>query len=220
MATDIPPLLATPTQMQEGAFADLVRAFSPQALQDLMAEATRACETECGRRLAPFTITESHRAEGVDPDEYADTTSIPIDFAGTLGRSYAGALGAQTLVRHLWLNQYPPHFSELWTYSNVSGLIIRSFGGSQPVPQSQLTGPEDDGHVWFQLGTFLPVGSEVRMTYSGGYTTTPADLVRACKWFAASIAVAELDPQESMGHSKEDLESKAVAWLAPYTRSA
>lgn len=220
MATDTPIPLATAAQMQEGAFRDLVANYSPAALDSLLIEATRACETECHRRLTRFTVTETHRADGVDPDEYADTTSIPIDFAGTLGRSYAMALGAQSLVRHLWVDQYPAEFPEMWTYSNVSALIIRSFGGSQPVPASQLTGPEPDGHLWFQLGTFLPIGSLVRVTYSGGYTTVPKDLVRACKFMAASLAVTELDPLQHAGHDAANLIGQAVAWLSPYTREA
>ena len=68
MAADTPTPLATSAQMKEGAFADLVRSFDDPALDQLMVEATRACETECSRRLAPFTMTESHRAEGIDPE--------------------------------------------------------------------------------------------------------------------------------------------------------
>ena len=218
MASDTPIPLATPAQMAQGAFADLVRGYSPPDLADLMYEATRACETECGRRLAPFTITESFRAEGIDPDEYGDTTSVPLDFQGTTGQSYALALGAQQLVRHVWVNQYPPHFPDLWTYSNVSIEIVRSYGGTQTVPASQITGPEMDGHIRFQLGTFLPIGSLIRPTYSGGYTTSPRDLVRGCKYMAASIAVTELDPMMHGGHDAETLEAKAVAWLSPYAR--
>lgn len=220
MTADNPIPLATPAALTEGAFADLVRSYSTQALQDLMAEATRACETECKRRLAPFTMTESIRAEGIDPDEYSDNASIPLDFQGTLGRSYSLALGAEALVRHFWLSEHPPLFPDMWTYSISQVLILRSYGGSQTLTPGQITGPEEDGHVWVQLGTFLPVGSLIRITYSGGYTTVPADLARACKYMAASIAVTELDPQETGGHSKEGLEAKAVAWLNAYSREA
>src|SRR5690349_753522 len=131
MAADTPTPLATVAQMQEGAFADLVRAYRAQPVTDLMIEATRACETEVGRRLAPFTITESHRAEGVDPDEYTDAANLPLDLQGALGRSYAYSLGASTLVRHLWVSEYAPLYQDMWTYSDVSITVIRSYGGEE-----------------------------------------------------------------------------------------
>jgi hypothetical protein len=214
--------LATAAQMQEGAFADLVRSFSAQALSDLMIEATRECEGDIGRRLAPFAgLTESHRAEGIDPDEYADSANLPMDLQGTLGRSYAMALGASTLVRHCWLNEYAPRHPELWSYSNVAITLVRSYGGTQQVTQSQiLTTNPDTGHVLFQLGLFMPIGTIVQVTYGGGYQTVPADLVRACKYMAASIAVTELDPMlQSHGHDPDMLRDKASAILDAYARS-
>ncbi|MCW2900931.1 MAG: hypothetical protein JWO67_3196 [Streptosporangiaceae bacterium] len=222
MAADNPIPLATSAQMQEGAFADLARAFSGQALTDIMIEATRACETESGRRLVPFTVTESHRAEGVDPDELGDATDLPIDLMGALGRSYASALsgGTSSQVRHCWLNEYAPLYQDFWAYSNVSLTVIRSYGGSQQFSATQIIGPEPDtGHVWFSLGVFLPIASLIRATYSGGYTTVPADLVRACKYMAAAIITRELDPLSAPhGHSPDALEALAVSWLSPYTR--
>lgn len=213
--------LCTPAQFSEGPFGDLVRSYSAQALTDLMAQATRACETECGRRLVPFTgITETHRLDGMDPDEYVDTANLPLDIQGTLGASYARALSASTLVRHLWLDQYAPHFPEYWSYSNISLTVVRSYGGSEVFTTNQYVGPEvDSGHVWFNLGSFIPIGSLARVTYAGGYTTIPADLVRACQYMAASIAVSELDPMtEQSGHDSSVLEAKAVSWLSSYTR--
>lgn len=219
---DNPVPLATAAQMQNGPFADLVRAYSTDALADLMLQATRGCETEADRRLTPFTgVTETHRCEGMDPDEYTDASNLPMDLAGTLGRSYASALGATTLVRHMWLNQYAPQYPEYWFYSNVSITIVRSYGGSQVMSTAQYIGPEpDSGHVWFNLGQFIPIGSLARVTYGGGYTAAvPADLVRACIWMAASIAATELDPMtQTHGHDPGALEARAVAWLNPYER--
>lgn len=217
---DSPTPLATPAQMSEGQFADLVRDYSAQALSDLMIEATRTCEGICSRRLAPFTITEAHRAEGIDPDEYTDAANLPMDLQGTLGRSYAYALGASTLVRHVWLDEYAVRYPEYWTYSNMSIQIIRSYGGSQPVSQAQILSTEPDvGHVWFQLGLFLPIGSDVLVTYSGGYNTIPADLTRACKYMAASIAMSEIDPAAAQSsHDPGELEGRAERILTPYMR--
>jgi hypothetical protein len=220
MAADSPTPLATAAQMSEGQFADLVRDYTPQALADLMIEATRACEGICTRRLAPFTITESHRAEGIDPDEYTDAANLPMDLQGTLGRSYAYALGASTLVRHVWLDEYAVRYPEYWTYSNMTIQIVRSYGGSQSVSQAQVLAAESDrGHVWFQLGLFLPIGSDILVTYTAGYTTVPADLVRACKYLAASIAISELDPiQAENAHDPGELEGRAERLLTPYMR--
>lgn len=219
MAGDAPVPLATAAQMSEGPFANLVSGFSPDAVANVMVEATRLCESEVHRRLAPFTIIESHRAEGIDPDEYSDAANLPLDLAGTLGRSYAYALGASSLVRHVWLNEYAALYPEFWSYSNVAVTIFRSYGGSENVPVTQLTGPEvDSGHVWFQLGKFIPVGSLIRVTYAGGYTTVPADLVRACKYMAASIVVRELDPVDNE-HDPELLHQDALLALSPYLRA-
>ena len=171
--------------------------------------------------LAPFTITESTRAEGIDPDEYADSANLPMDLQGTLGRSYAYALGASTLVRHCWLNEYACRYQDLWSYSvSPSITIVRSYGGSQVLAASQVIGPEvDSGHVWFQLGTFLPVGSLIRVTYSGGYTVAvPADLVRACKYMAAWMAVKELNPGTT-DRDPEALHTDALMILSNYERA-
>ena len=214
--------LCTAAQFTESAFGDLVRGYSPQALSDLLTEATRECESETGRRLAPFTnVIETHRAEGMDPDEYTDSANLPMDLQGTLGRSYAAALGVTTLVRHVWLNEYAVRYADMWAYTPAISqlLIIRSYGGSQPLSSFQYIGPEtDSGHVWFNLGLFIPVGSYIRVTYSGGYTTVPADLSRACKLMAAWIAVRELDP-EATGHDPDQLHTDALMMLSNYSRT-
>lgn len=221
MPSDSPTPMVSATQFQAGPFADLVRSYSAQALTDVLVQATRACETETGRRLAPFTLTETHRASAVDPDEYADSANLPLDMLGSLGRSYASAIGASSLVRRIWVNEYAPLYQDMWTYSGVTVTITRSYGGNQPVGPAQiLQGPDPDtGHLWFKIGLFLPVGSMVNVTYSGGYTTMPADLVRACQYMAASIVARELDPMSQQhGHSPDALTAEAVGWLSPYLR--
>lgn len=221
MPLDQPIPLCSASQLGSGAFADLVRSYAGGSVAEILFEASRACETECNRRLMPFTITETHRAEGVDPDEYADSANLPLDLQGTLGNSYASSLGGSSLIRHCWLNEYAPLYQDMWTYSNVSFKIVRSYGGSQDLISTNYIGPTvDTGHVLFNLGMFIPIGSQISVTYSGGYTTVPADLVRSCKWMAAAIVCRELDPTgSSHGHSPAELESLAVAWLSPYQRS-
>src|SRR5690242_8350276 len=135
MAVDTPQPLCTPADLTAGAFADLTRAFSQPALQSICEEASRACETEAGRRFMPFTITEALRADGVDPDELGGFGSgIPLDLNASLGASYANALGTSigSLVRRLWLTECAPLYPEMWVYSNVSVQATLSIGGTQP----------------------------------------------------------------------------------------
>lgn len=218
MADTVTPLCSL-AQFNEGAYSDLASGYSTTPLNDILIEATRLCEESCNRRLAPFTLIETTRATGIDPDEYAESGQIPMDIQGTLGMSYASATGSVSLVRHCWLNEYPARNPELWAYSGVSVSIIRSYGGSQLAGPGQiLEGPDDTGHLWFSLGTFLPPGSRIQTTYSGGYTVAvPASLVRACKLMAAYIIVRELDP-ESTAHDPDLLREDATTILAQWQR--
>lgn len=221
MAADSPVPLASSADMQSGQFADLVRDYNAPDLDQIMIEATREAEGICGRRLAPFTqLPESHRATGIDPDEYADSANLPMDIQGTLGRSYAMALGASSLVRHCWLNEYAPRHAEMWQYSNLNISVVRSYGGTQQVSAAQLLSTDSDtGHVFFQLGLFVPIGTNIRISYDGGYQTIPADLVRAGKLLAAVIVLAEIDPAGTQfGHDPGALRAQAEKILGNYMR--
>lgn len=220
MAADSPVPLASASDMAAGQFADLVRDYSADALAQLMIESTRQCEGIAGRRLAPFTgVPESHRATGIDPDELSGSGAMPMDLAGTVGQSYANALGSTgDQVRHVWLSEYAPRYPEMWTYSNLQVTLIRSYGGSQTVTAASLIGAENDsGHVWFTLGTYLPLGSLIRVVYDGGYSTVPADLGRACKLLAASLVLGEIDPAGTQfAHDRGVLTAQAEAILCNY----
>ena len=221
MAGDTTTPLCSWAQFTAGAFADLARAVTdPTDPTDLLMESTRLCEGAAGgRRLAPFVgLTETHRLAGLDPDEYSDAANLPLDLQGTVGRSYAAALSASTLVRHTWLDQFAPHYPNLWAYSNITVHITRSYGGSQDLAPGQYTGPApDSGHVWFRLGLFIPIGSYAEITYSGGYQTTPADLRRAAKNMLASLILRELIP-EPQGRDPELLLHQAESICARYGR--
>jgi len=217
---DTPIPLCTSAQFSEGPFADLAAGLTTEAVSDYLIEGTRLCETETGRRLAPFTITETHRADMIDVDEYSDSSNLPMDIQSTLGMSYASAMGASSLVRHCWLDEYACRYQDLWAYTGVGVTILRSYGGTQVLAGTQiLNGPEPDtGHLWFQLGLFLPIGSRVQVTYSGGYTVAvPADLVRANKLMTASIIVRELNPEDST-HDPDLLYTDALRILVSWLR--
>ena len=212
--------LCSYAQFTEGAFADLVSGFSQNAVSDILVEATRQCEDLTQRRMAPFTgLVETQRASGIDPDEYAATSNIPTSIQGTLGMSEATALSVTNLVRHHWLREYPPRYQDLWSYSNVNVAVYRSYGGNQAIGAGQIIlGPDNIGHIWFQLGQFVPVASHIQVTYSGGYTVAvPGSLVRACRYLAASVAVTELNPGDTE-HNPDRLYALALRWLGPFGR--
>jgi hypothetical protein len=216
--------LCTYAQFTTGPFQDLVSdtgLWTEDVVNEFLLEATRQCEDEIDRRLTAFTVTETHRAEGIDPDEYGGTgAGIPMSIQDTLGSSYAQALGAIDMVRHVWLDEKAPKYPDMWQYSDFSCQIIRSYGGTQDVPLTQiLNGPEPDtGHVWFQLGLFLPVGSRIAITYTAGYNPVPASLVRACKFMCAENIVRELDP-DATGHNPDQLHTNALLVLSNWMRS-
>jgi hypothetical protein len=203
-----------------GPFGNLVQGFDSDVINDLLIEATRLCEDEADRRLVPFTLTETHRLYGMDPDEYADASAMPIDVQGVVSRSYASSVGVSSLVRHVNLDQYAPRYPDMWEYGpDYTITVVRSFGGDQIFTPDFVVGPEPDtGHVWFNLGSFTPVGSLARITYSGGYSTIPASLVNAGRFMAAHLAVTELVPQ-STNHDPGLLREQASDALAAWVRS-
>lgn len=219
MTADSPTPLATVAQFTSGPFGGLVSGFSAQAQSDLMLQATRACESACDRRLTPFTnITETLRAEAMDVEDALDAY-VPLDPTSQLGFSRAQSLGSTLLVRHFWTREFPARYPEMWTGSISSITLYRSYSGAQSVVVSGVQFQPDTGHVRFQLGTFVPAGTTIQVTYSGGYSTVPADLVQACQYMAASMAVKQLDPVDGRsGHDPDALRSDALEMLVPYMR--
>ncbi|MEZ0089931.1 hypothetical protein [Streptacidiphilus sp. EB129] len=208
MADTVAPL-ATAAQLSEGPLADLVRDYSTTAVADLLMEATRMLEDHADRRLAPFTgVVESQRAMGLDVEDALDAY-VPLDPTSQLGFSRGASLGSTMLVRHFWLREFPPRNPEFWSGSLTSVDLLRSFSGTQTVDTSQLQYEPDTGHVRFQLGTFVPPGTTIVATYSGGYSTVPSSLVRACKFAVASLVMSELDPA-SQSHDPDELWARAT----------
>lgn len=219
MPQDVMVPLASVAQFTEGPFANLVSGYSAPAVTNLMLQATRSCESACDRRLAPFTgVRETQRADAMDIEDAMDAY-VPLDPTSQLGFSRAQSLGSTLLTRHFWVREHPPRYPELWTGSIVSISLLRSYSGTQTVDVSTVQYETDTGHVRFQLGTFVPPGTTIVATYSGGYATVPADLVQACQYMAASMAVKQLDPVDGRsGHDPDALRSDALEMLAPYTR--
>lgn len=216
MAADAVLPLCTWAQFTNGAFADLARNYTDAGAQaELLVEATRMCEQATDRRLAPFTgLTETQRATGGDPDEYPGG-GVPVSAAASLGQSYADALGSDNSVRHVWLHEYAPRNPEMWAYSGVSVQVETTYASTQT---AGVSGPEpDSGHMWFSLGTWVPAGSLIRVTYGGGYQTYPADLVRAGKLMVASLIMREIQPTKQT-RDPQGLRDEALLALGGYTR--
>lgn len=218
MAVDTPIPLATTADFKLTPFEDLSAQFSTQAITQLMFTATRRCESACDRRLAPFTgLVQTFRADSLDIEDALDSY-VPLDPTSQLGFSRAQSLGSTLLTRHFWVREFPPRYQDLWTGEVTDLHAFRSFSGDEQIQASTVQFEPDTGHGRFQLGTFIPPGTTIRVTYSGGYATVPADLVEACRFMAASIAVKWLDP-ESRTHNPADLQAEATEMLAPFVRA-
>ena len=217
--------LATAADLQR-RYPTLCEDVDPELLDEMMVEATDAIESMVGRRLAPFTghVYEG-RLFGIDPQEYGADSNTPLPFQGSLGLSFANALGgANDLVRHFWLDQFAPFHPELWTYNITSLTLTLTYGNSQPIPPDNgwvINGPSvTDGHGWLRLGTFAPEGTRIKCVYDGGYTGgIPPALKRACVFQAACYLIAEAEPQTRQGLNSERLEADIVRLLAPWARA-
>lgn len=192
----VPGSLATVERFMR-RYPEISRKLDPIVIQETLIEATAHLETTTSRRLVPFTnITDQIMLKGLDPNEYGDNaTSMPISMAGSLGISFANALGADDLVRHFFLEQCAPMYNELWTYDIQSMTIYLTYGNSQPIDVvgGGLIGPESSsGHCWLRLGTFAPEGTRLWCTYSGGYTLgIPPNLIRSCMMQAVLLLVED-----------------------------
>lgn len=205
-------------------YPELSREKDPETLVEIIQEATAHMEDMTSRRMAPFNnVTFSDRLHGIDPDEYGDTNAdMPLSFAGSLGSSYASALGNSDLVRHFWVDQFAPLYPELWTYTVTNVTITLTYGNTVAVDfqSGGMIGPDpNDGHVWLRLGTFSPEGSRINLTYSGGYTVgTPASLRRACLYQCAKFLILEAEPTLHDSQNTDMLDAQTVRLLAPWAR--
>lgn len=194
----------------------------PNTQNNLLLRATRAIENKCDRRLVPFTTTERQRAIGVDQGILAGS-DMPLDLSGALGRSQALAFSSTAMVRDIWLEQWAPKFPDYWAYTNWDSSatiqLVRAYGDTELVPPSSIEGPEpSDGHIRFRLGTFIPVGTTVRITYSGGYQTIPEDLVLACGFQCAKFALLGAEPETRKDMSLNELDAELLGLIAPFIR--
>lgn len=213
--------IVSPTDFNDGAFAYMTRGVSAPHLLNVLTRASRSVESRCQRRFSPFVnLTESSTAAGVSMFGVGMDADLPLPMIGSLGMSKGRALGVTNLVQDMWLTEYAPSWPELWSYSNVSVTLQRTWGDRQTLIQSQLVGPElDTGHLRFPIGTLCPVGTTIVATYSGGYTTIPDDIQQAVAYTAAKTLIVEIEPQNRPGMDTNDLDMQIVELLCPYARA-
>jgi hypothetical protein len=148
---------------------------------------------------------------------------MPLDIYGSLGTSYANALGfGGNLVRHFWLDQYAPFYPELWQYSIESVTLQLTYGNTITLEPTGggIMGPDvTDGHTWLRLGTFAPQGTRVTVVYSGGYMNgIPPDLRRACLYQAQEFLVLDAEPETRHGVDLSELSNRIDRLLSPWVR--
>jgi hypothetical protein len=223
VATDPVPLATADDFMRR--YKMMAQDFDPIVIEETMVEATAHIESMVSRRLAPFTNhVYEDRLYGIDPTEYGGTSNgIPLPWQGSLGVSYANALGAGDLVRHFWLDQFAPVYPELWSYNLQSIILQLTYGNTMPIDilNGGITGPAiTDGHVWMRLGTFAPIGTRITVTYGGGYTNgIPPDLRRACIYQAAAFLIKDAEPQNRPNVNSDALDAMIIQLLAPWSRA-
>ena len=226
-----PPVPADPQALATVAsfmqrFPELTQDIDPNVIGEILVEATANIEDRTSRRLAPFTdLTYETMMFGIDPNEYGDTgANMPVSIYGSLGISFANALGAGDLCRHFWMDQFAPTYPELWTYDISAMELILTYGNSQPVDiigGGVIGGAPEvtTGHCWLRLGTFSPPGTRVKVVYSGGYTAgIPPSLSRACLFQAVRFLMMEGEPVLRSGISADDLELQIDKLIAPWVR--
>lgn len=221
MVDVVSPLASFQEALEFGAGKEILRDFTDPAAQTaLMVRATRQIESRCQRRLAAFTgLFESHRAQGVDQDTLGQP-DMPLDLASALGVSQAIAFASTSLVRDIWLDNYPPLYQDLWSYNVTAIQLALAYGDVMNVnPAQAVEGPEvDTGWIRLHLGTFCPVGTIIKVTYDGGYQTVPEDLNTACIYQAFKFAILGAEPEQRKDLSTADLDAEVFSLTVPYIK--
>ena len=189
-----------------------------------LVDATREIEDRTSRRLAPFTgHLEELGLTGINPNEYGGAGgNAPMSLQGSLGQSYADSLGVNGLVRRFWINEYAPRYPEMWEYQVTEMQIQTTYGSWQSVSSGNgliIDLEKTNGFAWFQIGTFAPEESRIRVVYNGGYVyDMPGSLQRACLLQAVEFLIMESEPQQRSHMSIDELERQITKLVAPWVK--
>ena len=143
-----------------------------------------------------------------------------MSLQGSLGVSFANALGADDLVRNFFIDQYAPLYSELWTYDVASIELNLTYGNTQLVELDTIYGPvPNNGFCRLPLGTLAPEGTRVLITYSGGYTLgIPPNLQRACLMQTAKLLTMDAQQSNRKEGSMTEHNDSVDRLIAPWMR--
>ena len=216
----VPGALSTVARFQR-RYPMLAKDRDPITIQETLIEATADIESLTSRRLAPFqNIIFEDMLNGINPNEYGDDSpGMPMSLQGSLGVSFANALGSDDLVRNFFIDQYAPLYSELWTYDIQSITLSLTYGNTQSVQLDAVYGPAaNNGFMRLPLGTFAPEGTRIIIVYSGGYTLgIPPNLGRACLMQTAKLltvdAVQAGHSTEGMAEHNDSVDRLIAPWM-------
>lgn len=217
------PSFITVEELRAGALSEVVDFFANNMdyLNEVCITASQDIEDKCGRRFLPFVdLVETHTAEGIDPDGLGigDSSLMPMGFAGSLAMSEARAYGYSDLVRDVWLKEHAPRRPELWAYTAVGVNLVRPWGDTADLPVDGWTGPAaDTGHMRFRIGTLIPQGTQITVTYSGGYVNgVPHALKQAARLQAVRRLIIEVEPEARPNMGMAELDAEIADLLRGY----
>jgi hypothetical protein len=201
----------------------LTNAKDDDVLYAALVDATREIEDRTSRRIAPFTgHLEEMALVGTNPNEYGGGgNDLPMSLQGSLGQSYASALGINGLIRRFWLDEYAPRYPEMWEYEVTELLVQTTYGSYQDVLSSNglIDLEKTNGFAWLTIGFFAPEESRVRIVYNGGYVyDTPGSLQRACLLQAVEFLIMESEPQLRDKMSIDEIERQITKLVAPWVK--
>lgn len=220
------PTIATFDDLNRGAFRQVVAYYAND--QDYVTQrltaASQWVERSCERRLMPFTgLVQTRVAQGVRADRGRPGSALTM-VSGLALTTPTGLSSPGPTCRDFWVDETGVWAPELWAYTGITVDLRYPWStGTYRVPASAVSGPAvDTGHVTLGPGVDCPPGTEVTITYGGGYNTTgggyPLDLVEAVRTETIRQLIVELDPELTPGLSGDVLERDTDRKLCRWRR--
>lgn len=220
------PTLATFDDLNRGAFRQIVQLYSADVdyVNVRLAQASQWLERSTERRIMPFAgLVQTRIAEGVRSS--ASSPSQPLAMvSGIAAYLPGGGYGSNAgQVRDFWVDETAPWVPELWAYSGITVDLLYPWA-TAPVRVNPVavSGPTvDTGHVQLGPGVVCPPGTQVTITYGGGYGGPggyPLELVEAVRMETVRQLLVELDPELTPDLKTDTLEHAIDRLLCHWRR--